>query len=77
MNRQLRALTGNRADLIHVCEIKLRVDALAIQIHRHGHDIHVASSLAVTQQRAFNAIGARHDAELRRRNCAAAVVVGM
>ena len=47
MDRQLRAFTSHRANLIHVREIQQRVHALTVEIHRHGHDVHVARALAI------------------------------
>ena len=73
----LRALLKHPADVADMGKIELRVDALRIQIHGDDHDVDVAGALAVAEQRAFHALGARHHAELRRGGRRAAVVVRM
>ena len=77
MDRQLRAFTSHRANLIHVREIQQRVHALTVEIHRHGHDVHVAGALAIAQQRAFHPVRTRHHAELGGGDRAAPVIVGV
>ena len=47
MQRQLRALFTHGDHLIHLRKIELWVDALAVQIHCHGHDVHIAGALTV------------------------------
>ena len=71
-----QALIG-LADPGHVCEVKLRIDAVCKQVHSYRDNIHIAGSLAVSEQRAFHAVRARKDAELRVRDAAPAVVVGV
>ena len=53
----------------------LRIDALRVEIHGHRDDVHVARALAVAEQRALDAVGAREQAELAGRDGAAAIVV--
>ena len=53
----------------------MRIDALRIEVHGHRDDVHVAGALAVAEQRAFDAVGAREQAELAGRDRAAAIVV--
>ena len=48
-----------------------------VEIQRERHDVDVAGALAVAEQRAFDAIGARHHAELGRGDRGAAIVVRM
>ena len=61
----------------HIGKIQPGIDALRIHIHGEGDDIAVARALAVAEEGAFDAVGARKEAELRRRDARAAVVVGM
>ena len=77
VHRQLRAFSGDGTDLIHARKIKLGIYALAVEIHRHGHNVHIACPLTVAEQSALDTVRARHDAKLCCRYCAAAVVVGM
>ncbi len=64
-------------ELVHVFKIKHGVDALAIKIHGHGHDIHIASSLAVAHQRSFYPVGPSHHAKLAGSHSTAAIIVSM
>ena len=75
MHRQLRALLGGLDNFVHMAQLQLRVNALAVQIQRHGNDVHVAGTLTVPHQRAFYTVSAGHHAKLRRRHGTAAVVV--
>ena len=77
MNRQLGALARHRADLIHMSEIKLRVDALAVQIHRHRKNVHVAGALTIAKQRALYPISTGHQAQFRSGDRAPSIVVSM
>jgi hypothetical protein len=62
-------------DLVHARQVELRVDALAIEVHGHGDDVHVAGALAIAEQRTLDAVGAGQHAQLRRRHGTAAIVV--
>ena len=66
-----------RDDGVHVREIQLGIDALAVEVHGHGDDIHVAGTLAVAKQGALDAIGPRQHRQLGRRHPAAPIVVGV
>ena len=70
----LQVLRG-LAQSVDVREIELRRNALREQVQRDVHDIDVAGALTVTEQRAFDAVGTGHDAQLGRRNTGAAVIV--
>ena len=52
-------------------QIEARIDALAVEVHRQGHDIHVAGALTVAEQRALDPVGPRHQSELGRRHARA------
>ena len=75
VNLHARAFFVHVADVVDVREIQLRVNALRKQVQRHRHDVHVARALAVAEQRAFDAIRARHDRQFRRRDRRAAIIV--
>jgi len=77
MHRQLGATLDHADDAIHARQIELRVDALAVDIHRHGNDIHVAGAFAIAEQGALDPIGTGHDAKFGGGNPATAIVVGV
>ncbi len=77
VHRQPVAVLGHGAQPIDVTDVELRIDALAEQVHRQRHHIDVAGALPVPEQRALDAIGAGHHAELGGRDGGAAVVVRM
>ena len=66
-----------RDDLVDVGDRQARVDALAEQVQRQGHDVDIAGALAVAEQRALDPLGAGHHAELGGGDAGAAVVVRM
>ena len=75
--RQVVAFADDVDDVVHAAEIKAGVDALAVEVHGHNHDVHIASAFAVTKQGAFNALRSRHYCKFGSCNGAAAVVVGV
>ena len=77
VNGQLGAGLYGLDDFIHGGEIELRIHALAVQVHSHGDDVHVTRALAITHERALDAVRAGHNAQLRRRHAASAVIVRM
>ena len=77
MDRQPVAVLGRATKLVDVGDVEVRVDALAEEVHGQGDHVDVASALAIAEERALDAVGAGHDAELGRRDGAAAVVVRM
>jgi hypothetical protein len=62
-------------DAAHVGEIEQRVDALRIEIHGHGDEIHVAGALAIAEQGALDTVGAGHHCQFGGRHAAAAIIV--
>ena len=60
---------------VDVGEVELGVDALAEQVQRQRDHVDVAGALAVAEQRALDAVGAGHHAELGGGHRGAAVVV--
>ncbi|CAM5322131.1 hypothetical protein SSTU70S_05177 [Stutzerimonas stutzeri] len=77
MDRQLIAFLDHLAHGIDVGEVQLRIDALGVEVQRHGDEVDVAGGLAVTEQAAFDPVGAGHKAQLGRRHAGTAVVVGV
>src|SRR5690606_30478472 len=49
----------------------------AVHVHGHHHDVHVAGTLAIAQQRALHTVGASHHTQFRSRDGTATVVVGV
>ena len=64
-----------RTGRVDVAEVEVGVDALAEQVQRQRDDVDVAGALAVAEQRALDAVGARHHGELGGGDGGAAVVV--
>src|SRR5207253_520508 len=58
-----RATLVHSANAIQIAEVQSRVDAVHVKIQRYGDDIQVAGPLAVAEKRAFDAVGARQQAE--------------
>ena len=58
-------------------EVEPGVDALGEQVQRQRDQVDVAGALAVAEERALDALGAGHQAELGRRDRGPAIVVRM
>ena len=65
------------ADRVDVVQVQLGIDALREQVQRHRDDVDVAGALAVAEQRALDAVRARHQREFGRGDRGAAIVVRM
>ena len=74
---ELVAVLDDPAGVVDVREVEARVDAVHEEVERQGDDVDVARALAVPEQRALDALAARHEGELGGSHGAAAVVVGM
>ena len=77
MHVDLSAALHHGDDLVHVAQIKLRIDALAVHVHGHDHDVHVAGALAVAQQSPLDTISASQHAQLGRRHPTTTIIVRM
>src|SRR5271165_5427117 len=75
MDRELVAMLDGTNDLVDVADLKVGIDALAEQIQRQGHDIDVAGTLTIAEERAFDAIGSGHNREFGGGDRSSAVVV--
>src|SRR5690606_29804850 len=64
-------------DVVGNADVEHRVDALAVHIHRHSNDVHIAGALTIAEQGAFNAVGTGQQGEFGRRHAATTVVVGV
>ena len=67
-------------DVLHpvdVGAVELGIDALRVHVERQRHDVDIAGALAIAEQRAFDAVRARHQAEFGGGDAGAAVVVRM
>jgi hypothetical protein len=72
---QLVAVLDDRARLVEVRQVELRVDALREQVDRERDQVDVAGPLTVAEQRSLDPVGAGHQPELGGRDRSAAVVV--
>ena len=68
-------MLGHPAQRVDVADVELGVDALAEHVHGQVDHVHVAGPLTVAEERALDAVGAGHEAELGRGHGRAAVVV--
>ena len=64
-------------NLGHGRQIERRIYPLAVEVHRHGHQIHIAGTLTVTQQSAFHPIGTGHHRQFGGGHATAAIIVGV
>ena len=71
----LRAFSDHRNNAIHVMQIKARINALTVKIHRHDHDVHVAGTLTVAKQGSFNTLSTCHHCKLCSSDCRGPVIV--
>src|SRR5690606_37395321 len=62
---------------IDIGEVQSRVDALGVQVQRHGDQADVTGALAVAEQAAFNTVGAGHDGQLGGCHRSAPIVMRM
>src|SRR2546421_3929599 len=60
---------------VKVGEVELRINAVHVEVQRDRYDVQVAGAFAVAEKRAFDAVGAGEQAQLRRRHAGATVVV--
>ena len=75
MHRQAGALLNQLAHLVDIGKIQPGVHALRIQVHRQGHQVNIAGTLAIAKQAAFHPIGTGHHRQLRCRHGSAAIVM--
>ncbi len=64
-------------DGVHVGQVELGIDPLAVEVHGHGDDVHVAGALPVAEQGALDAIRSRQHRQLGGCHPAAPIVVGV
>ena len=75
VNRQLSAVFRAAAHFVDVGEIQAGVDALGVQVHGQRHQADVAGAFAITEQTAFDAVGAGHHRQFGCRYSGAPVVM--
>ena len=75
VHRQLRTFFDRLDNLIHLAEIQSGIHTLTVEIHRHSHDIHIASALAIAHQRAFYPVCPGHNAKLSSGHAAPTIVM--
>ena len=69
------AVLGNAPQGVDVGDVELGVDAVGEQVHRQVDDVDIAGPLTVAEQRALDAVGSGHHAELGGGDGTATVVV--
>ena len=72
-----RAFLINLFDIEDMRKVQLRVNVLRKHIQRHRHDIQIAGTLTVAEQRAFNAVCTSQQRQLSAGNARAAVIMRM
>ncbi len=77
MDGQLVAIFRHADELVDVRAIELRIHALAEHVHGQRDDVDIAGALAIAEERALDAVGAREQAEFGGGDGAAAVIVRM
>src|SRR3546814_1443750 len=77
VHRQPVAIFDRLDDLVDVREVELRVYALRVHVERDGDEAGVAGALAIAEQAALDAVGAREQAELGRSDAGAAAGGGV
>ena len=77
VQRRAGAFLNHPDDLLRVAEVQTRIDALAVEVHRQGHDVQVAGALAVAEQGPLDPVRTRQEGQLRCSCSTAAIVVGM
>src|SRR5215472_15444979 len=77
MDRQTVAGLGALDHFVDVVETQPRIHALRVHVEREGDDIDVSGALTIAEQRAFNAIGTRHQSKLGSCHRRSTIVVRM
>src|SRR3546814_9393154 len=75
MDGQVGAVIDRVHHRVDVREIEPRMHALRVHVERDRHEIAIAGALAIAEQTALDAIGARHQPEFGRRHPGAAIVM--
>src|SRR5271157_4447171 len=70
-----RAFLSNGSDRTNVAKIQARINALCIHIERYGNDIHIASTLTVSEERPFHTIRTGEQAQLGASDPRSAIIV--
>ena len=77
MKWQVITFAHDLYNLTHITKIKLWIDALTKQVHRHDHNIHIAGTLTITKQGTLDTICASKHTKLSSSYGTATVIVGM
>ena len=77
VHRQLRALPHRLDNLVHLAQVQAGVHPLAVKVHGHGDNVHVAGALTVAHQCALDPVGTGEHSQFRRGDSATPVVVGV
>ena len=77
VDRQLVAIFDRLDDVVDVAEVETGIDPLGVHVERDGYQVAIAGALAIAEQAAFDPVGAGHDAQFRRGDAGAAVIMGV
>jgi hypothetical protein len=71
VNGEIGALSNSVDDRLDVAEVEVRADTLGIEVESQSDNVDVASTLAIAEQAAFNAVASGQHTELSSSNTAA------
>ena len=74
-NRHAGAALIDFTHRVQIAEVELRVNAVHVEVQRHGDEVEVAGALAVAEERALDAVRAGEQAQFRGGGAGVAVVV--
>ena len=74
-NGHARAALINFDEQIEIGKIQLWINTVLIKIQCDGHDVQIARAFAIAEQSSFDTISTREQAEFRRRDAGATVIV--
>lgn len=61
MDRDVVALSDDVNDTLHVAKVKIGMDSLSVEVEGEVDDIDVSCAFAVTEETAFDTVGASED----------------
>ena len=60
MQRYVCTVLYHGDNFVHIGQVQAGIYALAVEVHCHSDNVHIACALAVAQQRTLNPIGTGH-----------------
>src|SRR4051812_8965042 len=77
VNRQLIAILDRARGFVDVREVQSRMNSLSVEVECKRNDVDIPRTLAIAEQRSFNAFGPGHHREFCVRHAGSTVVVRM